>query len=407
LKPSVSSGPRSRAASHLDAVQSFGLAVLLVSLPLSEFMKSAGLLLAVLGFVGKLMLGRRPRAPSGPTLWALLAFYVAAVASVVFAAADLRRPNELFTLGMTICVFPILADSLSRASRRTLFAWAVVAGAALAAVLGYLDYMRGDYDRLALPSIENPVPAAEYLAAAAVLSVALLLSEARAPFAGPTLGFCSGVLVMALLMAKSRGPLAGVVAGIAVMIGAYAGRKRHVLVALVVPAAVIVWFAAANPDARVAEDSLIASRGVSVRVETWERTVELVEARPVVGHGLGSFSRLGVTYRDDVSMIHQRNAHNVWLHAACETGLVGVSALTLFLVLCVRELVRTARRSRGTLERALTSGVLGAVVAILVAGLTSVSTDAEPGMLLFALVALGAGVPGDSRTEIADTESRT
>jgi len=128
--------------------------------------------------------------------------------------------------------------------------------------------------------------------------------------------------------------------------------------------------------------------------------VELIAERPLTGHGPGIYWALGVTYDDHKGEEHQLNAHNTLFHAAAENGLVGAGALAAFLVLALRGAVRSARAARHVIGRAVAVGALAGIVASIVAGLTAVSTDAEPGMLFYALAAIGVArnvmsVPAD------------
>jgi D-glycero-D-manno-heptose 1,7-bisphosphate phosphatase len=371
-----------------DGLESFGLASLLVALPLSEAAKSIALALAVAGFAGRIAVGGRYRGAGRGALAALGLHVLAAAASVAVARGQMKHPGELLTLGMVVVLFPITADVCARPSRRLLFGFAILAGAAAAALVGYGEYMVGDSTRLALPSIENAVPAGEYLGAAAAFGVSVLLAELAAPLAGPLVAFAVGALGIALLMTKSRGPLIGAAAGCgtAALLGM---RRRHAAAALAACALAAVLFVALNPESRVARPA--GSRAARSRGATWSATVDLIAARPILGHGLGSFPDLGVVYSDDAGRIHQLNAHSAFLNTACETGLLGCGALVLFVVLALRDVARAIRGAALTHARAVSSGAFAAVIGLLVAGVFSVSTNAEPGMLMFVLLALGAG----------------
>ncbi len=227
MSSSAGGGRLDRARGFLDGLQSFGLVVLLVGLPLSEGLKSIGLAIAVLGFMGKLVLGTRPHLAGGAVTAALLAYVAAAALSVAFAEPGLRRPGELFTLGMTVVPFILVADACARRTRRLMFAVAVVSGAAIASVAAYVSHMQGPYHRLVLGSIENAVPAAEYLGAALVLAVAMLWAEFLSPIAGPLWAFAAGSSGLVLLMTKSRGPLFGVLVGLIVTIATTLRRRRY------------------------------------------------------------------------------------------------------------------------------------------------------------------------------------
>ncbi len=388
-----------RTARFMDGVQAFGLTVLLFGLPFSEALKSTGLALAVAGFAGKLAVGTRPRLPSRGVLAALGAFLLATALAVVFARPEMRKPDELLTLGMTVVPFILVTDACGRASRRHFFVLVTVAGATLAALLGYADYMLGDTPRLGLGSIENAIPAAEYLGAVLAPAMALLVAEGTTTLAGPLLAFASGAMGIALMMTKSRGPMLGSAAGAAVAVTLALKKRQYAFFLVVVAALAGLWFVSANPESRLIEGRLAGTRGASFRVETWKAAVEHIAERPLLGNGPGSFPELEIRYSDDVWDIHAVNAHCAWLQLASDVGLVGAGAFILFLVLGVRSIVRSLRRLDG-FERTVSIGCLGGVVVLLVAGMFSVTFDAEPGMLLFALLAMGtAGARGSPPSE--------
>ncbi len=390
---------RARAVSLLDGVQVFGLCVLLVGLGTSEAAKSIGVALAAFGLAGKLALGYRPDRSTLPAFAALAAFYASAVLSFAVARPRFGRPAELLTLAITVVPFPLVLDSCRRRGRRVLLAYALLAGAGLAALLGYADHMAGPFKRLALPSVENAVAAGEYLAAAVAFGLSIVIAERRGPLAGPLSALATGAAMIALGMTLSRGPLLGAAVGGATAIG-LSLRKRHALVFVVLVAAAVWGLAALKPAARVVEESPLETRTAHSRVEAWREALDKWAERPLTGHGPGSYALLNVYYDDGVrGPEHQPNAHNVLLNTAAELGVIGCGTLLLFLVVSIRAMVRSLRVGAWRLERAVTVGALSGVVAILASGVFSVSIDAEPGMLFFSLLALGA-----SRAAASDGE---
>jgi O-antigen ligase len=377
-----------RAARIFDQIEAFGLVVLFVGLPFSEALKSIGLALGVLGYVGKAVSGVRPRVGApGPAI-ALLAFFVVAVLSVVDAPPDLKRPGALFTLALTVVPFFLVLDAAGRANRRRILALSIVVGCALASVQGFAQFLRGDEYRLALGSIENAVPAAEYLAAALVFVAALLLFSGSSPYLGPFLAFAAGAALIDLLLTKSRGPMFGAVVGTAVVLARGVGRRRYVAALLILVLMAAAWFAVLNPQSRMSGASFLESHSAAFRFSTWHTAVKLIALKPLLGHGLGTFSHLGVVYGDSVWRGIVENAHSTWINAACETGLLGAGALVAFLVLGMMAAARSARAAAG-FQGAVSLGSLGAAAALVAAGFLSVTIDAEPGMLLFAILGLG------------------
>ncbi len=376
-----------RAGRAFDGTQTFGLALLLFGLPVGEFLKSLGLAIAVFGFVGKLACGRLPSFGRRPALVALAAYFGIAALSVAVARPGFRMPVELFAMAMVLIVFPLVLDACRRRrSRVVLLVWAVLTGAALAAVMGYAEFMMGGgRDRLSLPSIENAVAAGEYLAAVVTAGVAMLWFEWRAPIAGPFLWLATGAAAAALFLSKSRGAFLGAAAGLATLV-AYLFGKRYALILLVVVVAGAWIFVATHPDSRV----VTARYQIDARLLAWRGAAEKLRERPVLGHGLGTFDQFDIVYRDEHVVEPQVHAHNPLLQSAAETGVLGAGALALFLVLGIGDVVRSARTARHRLWRSVAYGALAGAVALVVAGLTSITMTGETGMLLLALLAIGA-----------------
>jgi len=388
---------RDRLLEALEGLEALGVSVLLLGLPWSEAMKSLGLALAAAGLLARLAVGGRMALAPKWTLLCLGFYFCAAVLSQMLAPEDLFRPRELLTVGMTIAAFPLVADVCGRRpSRRVLLAFVIIAGAGVGAVLGYFEYMAGPYQRLVLPSIENAIPAGEYLAAVMALAMGVLFAEAGATVVGPLLGFCAGACALVLLMTKSRGPFLGAAAG-GLLIGALSLRRRWIVLAVSLAlVAGVMLFGSFNPESRVVRDGVVRSSSVVKRMQAWEASMDHFAERPILGHGVGSFSLLGIHAVDEWGVEWQQNAHNVILHSLVETGLLGTGALVCFLVLGLRDVVRALRRRGWRHHRAITAGSLAGVAVLLVSGVFSVSIDAEPGMLLFALLALGASVDPQS-----------
>lgn len=380
-----------RAQGAFDSLQAVGILILLVGLPISEAMKSAGLVLALIGFVGKLCAGRRPRSLGGLPSLALTAYFGAAAVSVVLARPGMREPRELLTLGGILVLYPLIADSLYMPARRGLFLSAALVGAAVAALAGFGELLRSEYPRLTLPSIENAVPAAEFVGMALAMALAFLVLESRSRLLGPLLALGSAILSVALFLTQSRGPWLGSAVGSGVVLAVTLPRRIRPLTLLLALVPIVWWVLASTPDSRVPSD-ILGERSVSSRRATWAETVRLISERPLAGHGLGTYAMLDViVVVDDYGEIHQPNAHNAYLHILCETGLLGGGTFLAFLVLALVPVVRWVVRVRGSPRLAMPVAILGASVTVLAAGVCSVSVDQEPGMLFFSVLALAAG----------------
>ncbi|MCK4408588.1 MAG: hypothetical protein KAW67_00795, partial [Candidatus Eisenbacteria sp.] len=111
---------------------------------------------------------------------------------------------------------------------------------------------------------------------------------------------------------------------------------------------------------------------------------------------------LNVIYSDELLSLHQLNAHSTWLQVTCDSGALGAAGFVLFLVLGLAGVLGASRRAKG-LDRAVAVGSFGGLVVLLLAGFFSVSMDAEPGILLFSLMALG-NVPAPAARQASEKD---
>jgi hypothetical protein len=115
-----------------------------------------------------------------------------------------------------------------------------------------------------------------------------------------------GAIGYAFQLAQSRG---GFLA-LAGLIGAYAYRRMGRVGTVVVVAVVLVAGLAIGPSRIQNIDSQEAS--AQGRIEAWAAGLQMVKFHPILGVGFGEFSN-----------IHERVAHNSFVHVFAELGLVG------------------------------------------------------------------------------------
>jgi O-antigen ligase len=75
----------------------------------------------------------------------------------------------------------------------------------------------------------------------------------------------------------------------------------------------------------------------------------MIESHPVAGVGFGSFEEIFERYKESyLSTGFKRSAHNTYLRVAAETGIIGFSALVVFLVSLLRTVLHGIRLTRRT-----------------------------------------------------------
>jgi putative inorganic carbon (HCO3(-)) transporter len=151
-------------------------------------------------------------------------------------------------------------------------------------------------------------------------------------------------------------------------------------------------------SARSADSELgtVFNPGLSDRVEIWSRAVYGIQDFAFTGMGLGAFRFVMpvlyplFTVSPEVDLGH---AHNEWLQAAVDLGLIGLIAFVALQGLSAVLAYLAFRRPLPAELRWLMAGVLAGLVAHGVFGLTdAVALGAKPGIFFWLLLALTAAV---------------
>ncbi len=99
----------------------------------------------------------------------------------------------------------------------------------------------------------------------------------------------------------------------------------------------------------------------------WQTGIAMFNAHPFTGVGIGNFNarftEFAVNPRFTVSEGH---AHNYYINAAAETGIVGLAAYVWLIVTGLGVSLRAVRRSSSDFGRAIGVGAVGVTVALMV-----------------------------------------
>ena len=190
-------------------------------------------------------------------------------------------------------------------------------------------------------------------------------------------GWWVGIVSLAALLGvavdgatQSRGGWLGMAIGVGVVIWLLGGLVRlgGTVVALVVLASVLASPIGASVGARLSEGSFaidgsgeVTTQNFAVRerLAHWEAGVRMAVEHPWLGVGAGNFN---AEFRDATQVwrfrIPRGHAHNAYIQAAAQTGLLG---LTAYLVLVGSVGVRLCQRLRETKGTPMWPFVVGAV----------------------------------------------
>jgi O-antigen ligase len=217
------------------------------------------------------------------------------------------------------------------------------------------------------------------------------------------LGGLSGVLLTALLLTQSRSAWLGFAAGAALMLWLLGRWGRVILIGAA--AAGFIAVVLLGPDRLWLGDAVQAATGelgtvfspsLADRVEIWSRAVYGIQDFSFTGMGLGTFRYVMpvlyplFTVSPDVDLGH---AHNEWLQAGVDLGLIGLMAVVALQGLSFGLAYQAFRKPLPAVVRWMMAGVLAGLVAHGIFGLTdAVALGAKPGIFWWWLLALTAAV---------------
>ena len=164
-----------------------------------------------------------------------------------------------------------------------------------------------------------------------------------------------GVSVLTVLFTYSRGGFVAMVLGVVMVFLIYPPHRMQVpfiIFAMVVFAA----FLPANYVDRLStlteifkprNTSRIEERSLQGRLSENLAALEMIKANPLFGVGLNSYTYLFPLYSKKLGLAlvaTEREAHNLYLEVAAETGVIGFTVFAILLITCYRTVV-SARRT--------------------------------------------------------------
>lgn len=274
---------------------------------------------------------------------------LSAAAWALLALSAAPRPPGRSRLWPLFLLWSLAGVFSSPYAANTLAEWSVLAAAVL--------FSWGMGALLSLHPEERPA-AARGLLALGLFRAALYL--ARPSWAVSNLSFVPMVAALGALAAAGEPALRGPRAALAAMSGGIA-LYTHSLTALLglvvgLPLGAGVrtgrraWLAAALAAGALVAGLALSGRGPAwlrynpddphrlERLAIWRDTLAIVKDHPVAGTGLGTFEQVYPRYKSWEGLRTANFAHNEWLQALAETGLVGGLILALLLAGLLRRI---------------------------------------------------------------------
>ena len=287
-------------------------------------------------------------------LFAGLIAYVGVIALSLAVASDrVSTIKEIIKWAEMLAVLAAGAALLRRPSEVRLVVWAMIGAALVEALIGYAQWaVSANAAQLAeggrvFGTFGQPNPYAGYLNLSLPLALAIALfgRDARERW---TAAGSAALLLGAEALSASRGGLIGLAAALVVI--AAVGLRRERIAAIVVAAGALVVALAAftrliparltylvlhplrldniSPNAAVTS----ANFSTMQRLAYWIAGLRMFAAHPILGVGAGNYNAAYARYATNLADWPEPlgHAHNYYINAAAETGLLGLVAFLVF-----------------------------------------------------------------------------
>lgn len=324
--------------------------------------------------------GERLEAPR--FFWPLLAYGVCTLLSSGFSldpAVSFTDSKQLILL----LLVPLTYD-LARGGRAHSVMSVILTIGAASAFVGILQYAVLNFDGLG----RRPQGTlSHWMTYSGTLMLVICAATARLLYGSSGrlwAAFIMPALLVALSLTLTRGAWVGVAVGVALL---FLGKDFRLLA--VIPIVVVGALLLAPPAMLERIESIFDRNDLTSRdrIAMLQAGVKMVRDYPLMGVGPDQIERVYPEYRvPDAVKPTNPHLHNVPMQIAAERGLLALGAWIWFIVTAVLTLFALLRRAR---NKSLTAAALGAMAAMLAAGLTEYNFgDSEFLMLLLVIITL-------------------
>ena len=323
-----------------------------------------GLPLLLVGALARGLTLRPPLWRRTPLDWPLGAFGIVLVLST--AVSSYRAVAVTATLVTVVSgvvffgSFAWLAGSDPGARSTLLRVWALGGppAAVIGMIVGWIAHDRAFFPRI--PMGTNAFGTTLFLASLVGLGLAYRARERQR-----WLWFaCALVSLVALVATESRSALAGWAAGAVYLTWRELRAHPRQLAAVLASAIAALALAATAAPSVASRVGHVSTDLVVDRLQIWRTAAGIVGSYPLLGTGPGTF-QIMFNQRKPASLERKWSAHNLWLHFAVETGLLGLLAILWVVVAAGREWMRSGRlalRGQDPFRPVITAVAIGLLV---------------------------------------------
>jgi O-antigen ligase len=353
--------------------------------------------------------------------FAWLAYVIVLVASIVPARDVGAWAGEVYRWAVALIVY-VMARTVFLAGRPVAPVLLAIAGGTLGMSLlgawqvvthaGPPSFSAGGMTR-AFGTFGEPNPLAGYLEMTLPVLLAVIVSR-LALRDGPSraAGWLTGLALLTwvvgsaiLVLTQSRGGLAGMAVGTGVVLWLSGGHARRLGTVAVLALAVVTLALPVGGRLMNRFGSAALSTGTEAQVTVgnfasleraahWRAAIAMAERNPVLGVGAGNFN---ARYREMTTVwrfrIPRGHAHNAYLQALAQAGMLGFLAYLGLLGAVARAVWRQLRLAGPGTDRSLIIGAAGVTAAVAVHNLVEYLHVLSLGLQLAVVWALAASRP--------------
>lgn len=324
--------------------------------------------------------GERLEAPR--FFWPLVAYAAFTLASAGFSLDPAVSFTDCKQLVLLLLV-PLTYDLARGGRARSVMSIILTIGAA-SALVGIVEYAVLNFDGLG----RRPTGTlSHWMTYSGTLMLVICAATARLLYGSSGrlwAAFIMPALLVALSLTLTRGAWVGVACGVAVLF-----LSKDLRLVAVIPILIVGGLLLAPPAVIERFESIFKRNDVTTvdRIAMLEAGVAIVKDYPVFGVGPDQIERVYPRYRvPDAVNATNPHLHNVPMQIAAERGLLALGAWIWFVITAATTLFTLLKKSR---HKSLAAAALGALVAMLAAGLTEYNFgDSEFLMLLLVILTL-------------------
>jgi len=386
-------GQEGRAVRYADAAFMGGLALMILTLPISEALKNIGYFIALGGWVFKRAARRDFRMAFTPLGVFLSVYFLTSLLSAAFAFDRWEGFRGAWDVFRYLSLFLMMLNDVDSKPKILFCVSLFIVSTGIGVARGLFEYFGGPDIRIGIKTLGNPIHVATYLVIMLALLLSLLFLMDWPLWAKIAVGVVAGATYLAIFLTYSRG---GWIACVAVLLFLSVSLKRWepVVVLACLTVAIVVglsgtgrlWTRNVELLARLEEDVSVIER-----IKMWKGSILSVKDRPLLGIGPRNFRNLDHErygfQRTDRPGRPWTDAHNLFLTVLAERGLLGFLSLIAFLVCYAYEGIRR-RPSKGLLGQALWHAALGSFITIVVAGMVNTTLHSEGATAFSSMTAL-------------------